>query len=567
QPDRPPLTLGAIRLAAPAAPEERQPPEGYLLRVNQAGVRLVAADAAGFFYGVQTLRQLLEAPTFSAVRQDKGKGGWRLPAVEIRDAPRFGWRGLMIDEARHFLGKAAVLKILDGMASLKLNRFHWHLTDSTGWRLEIKRFPELTTVGAVGDHSNPKRPAQCYTQADIREILDYARARHILVIPEIELPAHATAAMRAYPNLSCTGKPEFMYCAGNDGVLRFLEGVLDEVLVLFDSPFLHIGGDECPKKIWKACPKCQARKAKHGLKDEHELQSWMVRHFDQYLAKRGRRLIGWDEILEGGLAPGATVMSWRGVQGGQAAAAMGHDVVMSPRTYLYLDYPQFEAPDGFAYFRVRVNSCEHILSFNPVEGIPAQRQKHVLGIQGNLWGESCFNGADAEWKLFPRAAAIAERAWSPDAKVTWASFERRAPEIRARLKAMGLNAAPLREPAWYRPVAGWKTGEQSDVWAAREWDVTRGIPAEGKYTVRFIYMRGKHRLMMRNVALLENGIEIAKDTRRGTAGANPVLSDYVFTVPAVKAGAVYTLRADVRSDGGNDSNGVICVFPAGLGEQ
>lgn len=550
---QPPVN-GEITLEG-AGPNDSLSSEGYLLQIMPDRIRLAASDAAGLFYGVQTLRQLVAVE------------GKNLPCVEIRDAPRFGWRGVMIDEARHFLGKATVLKIMDGMASLKLNRFHWHLTDAPGWRLEIKRFPELTTIGAIGDNSNPKRPAQFYTQDDIREILAYAHARHIMVIPEIELPAHATAAMRAFPNLSCTGKPEFMYCAGNDEVLRFLEQVLDEVCTLFDAPFIHIGGDECPKNIWKNCPKCQARKAKHGLKDEHELQSWMVRHFDQYLAKKGRRLIGWDEILEGGLAPGAVVMSWRGVKGGQAAAAMGHDVVMSPSTYLYLDYPQTAAPDGFAYFRVRVNSCERILSFNPVEGIPEDKQKHVLGLQGNLWGESCYNGLDAEWKLFPRAAAIADRAWSPDAKVSWASFEQRAPEISARLKSMGLNVARYHEAAWYRPVAEWKTGEQGEAWAVREWNITKGIQEAGAHTVRFIYMRGKHRLMMRHVALLEDGVELGKDSKTGTAGANPVSFDYAFTVPVYKAGAVYTLKADVRSDGGNDSNGVICVFPAGLDKE
>jgi len=354
-----PQKAGAVRFAAPAAADEKQPSEGYWLCVSPAGISVVASDAAGQFYGAQTLRQLVTPADLL-----------RVPCLEIRDAPRFGWRGLMLDESRHFMGKAAVLKILDGMASLKLNRFHWHLTDSPGWRLEIKRFPELTTVGAIGDHSDPKRPAQFYTQDDVREILAYARARHILVIPEIELPAHSTAAMRAFPNLSCTGKPEFMYCAGNDEVIRFLEQVLDEVCTLFDSPFIHVGGDECPKDVWKKCPKCQARKAANGLKDEHELQSWMIRHFDQYLAKKGRRLIGWDEILEGGLAPGAAVMSWRGVKGGQAAAAMGHDVVMSPTSFLYLDYPQAAASDGYSYFAVRINSCERILSFNPCEGIP-----------------------------------------------------------------------------------------------------------------------------------------------------------------------------------------------------
>jgi hexosaminidase len=567
QPDCQPLTVGAVRLAGPATPEERQPPEGYLLRVNQAGVRIVAADAAGFFYGVQTLRQLLEASTFSAVRQDKGKWGWLLPAVEIRDAPRFGWRGLMLDESRHFMGKAAVFKILDGMASLKLNRFHWHLTDSPGWRLEIKRFPALTAAGAVGDHSDPKRAAQFYTQDDVREILDYARARHIMVIPEIELPAHATAAMRAYPHLSCTGKPEFMYCAGNDEAIRFLEQVLDETLALFDAPFIHIGGDECPKDIWKKCPKCQARKAANGLKDEHELQSWMVRHFDQYLTKRGRRLIGWDEILEGGLAPGAAVMSWRGVKGGQAAAAMGHDVVMSPTTHLYLDYPQTAATDGYAYFRVRVNSCERIISFDPLEGIPADKQKHVLGLQGNLWAETCYTGKEAEWKLFPRAAAIADKAWSRADQASWATLEPRLPEICERLKAMGLHVSPYGEPAWYKPVASWKTGEQSETWGPRDWDVTKGFGAAGAYTVRLIYTRGKHQLQFRNVTLLENGVVIGNDARQGAAGANPKSFDYTFTLPAAaKPGAVYTLRAEVRSDGGNDSNGTLCVFPAKLGQ-
>ena len=557
QADREPQVRGAVRFAAPATAGEKLPPEGYWLSVTPTGISVAASDAAGYFYGAQTLRQLM----VSAEAR-------RIPCVAIRDAPRFGWRGLMLDESRHFMGKAAVFKIMDGMASLKLNRFHWHLTDSPGWRLEIKRFPELTTVGAIGDHTDPKRAAQFYTQDEIREILAYARARHILVIPEIELPAHATAAMRAFPNLSCTGKPEFMYCAGNDEAIRFLEQVLDEVCTLFDSPFIHVGGDECPKDIWKKCPKCQARKAANGLKDEHELQSWMIRHFDQYLAKKGRRLIGWDEILEGGLAPGATVMSWRGVKGGQAAAAMGHDVVMSPTSYLYLDYPQTAASDKYSYFAVRVNSCERILSFNPCEGIPAEKQKHVLGLQGNLWGETCYDGKEAEWKLFPRAAAIAERAWSPDAKVSWASFETRAPEICSRLSALGLHVAPYGEPAWFKPVAAWKTGEQSETWAPRDWNISAAFKEAGPYKVRFIYTRGKHQLQFRNVTLLENGAEIAKDARQGSAGANPKSFDYTFALPAAaKPGAVYTLRAEVRSDGGNDSNGTICVFPARLEKQ
>lgn len=544
---------GAIRFVAPAA-GEKLPAEGYALRVGPEGVVVLASDAAGYFYGAQTLRQLAPVTDLK-----------QIPCLEIRDAPRFGWRGLMLDESRHFMGKAAVCKILDGMATLKLNRFHWHLTDAPGWRLEIKRFPELTTVGATGDQSNPTRAPQFYTQSEVREILAYARARHILVIPEIELPAHSTAAMRTYPNLSCTGKPELMYCAGNDAAIRFLEQVLDETVALFDSPFIHIGGDECPKTVWQKCPKCQARKAANGLKDEHELQSWMIRHFDQYLAKKGRRLIGWDEILEGGLAPGATVMSWRGLQGGQAAAAMGHDVVLSPQSYLYLDYPQTGAPDGYSYYRVRVNSCERILAFNPTEGIPADKQKHILGVQGNLWTESVYDPKDAEWKLFPRAAAIADLAWSPAGKASWANFETRVPAISARLQAMGYHVSPTAEPAWYQPVGGWKTGEQSETWGPREWDITKIVHEAGPYKARFFYTGGKCQLQIRNATLLENGVEVAKDARQGAAGAKPSIFDYSLTLPAeAKSGATYTLRAEVRSDGGNDSNGTICVFPAKL---
>ena len=544
---------GAIRLVVPAA-GKTMPAEGYGLRVSPEGVVVEASDAAGFFYGAQTLRQLAPAADFT-----------RLPGFEIFDAPRFGWRGLMLDESRHFMGKAAVCRILDAMASLKLNRFHWHLTDAPGWRLEIKRFPELTTVGATGDQSNPARAPQFYTQAEIREVLAYARSRHILVVPEIELPAHATAAMRAYPNLSCTGRPEFMYCAGYDAAIRFLEQVLDETVALFDSPFIHIGGDECPKTVWQNCPKCQARKAANGLKDEHELQSWMIRHFDQYLAKQGRRLIGWDEILEGGLAPGAAVMSWRGLQGGQAAAALDHDVVMTPQSFLYLDYPQTAAPDRYSYYRVRVNSCERILGFNPVEGIPADKRQHVLGMQGNLWTETVNDPKEAEWKLFPRAAAIAEVAWSPAAKVSWTSFQQRVPAISARLTAMGLNVAPTAEPAWYLPVAAWKAGELTEAWGPREWDVSRSFGEPGTYKARFIFTGGKHRLLIRNATLLENGVAVATDPRPGTAGANHSIFDYSLVVPAaVKPAAVYTLRAEVRGDGGNDSNGTICVFPARL---
>ncbi len=542
-----------ILFAASGMDDSSIAPEGYSLQAKPDGVVIKAQDAAGYFYAVQTLLQLAQGKERS------------IPCLDINDAPRFGWRGLMLDESRHFMGKASVCKILDSMAALKLNRFHWHLTDAPGWRLEIKRFPPLTTISATGDNSDPARPPQFYTQAEVREILAYARVRHIMVIPEIEMPAHSTAAMRAYPNLSCTGKPEFPYCPGNDETIRFLEQVLDETVDLFDSPFIHIGGDECPKELWKTCPKCQARKTANGLKDEHELQSWMIRHFDQYLAKKGRRLIGWDEILEGGLAPGAAVMSWRGLEGGQSAAAMGHDVVMTPQSYLYLDYPQTAAPDSYTYYPVRVNSCERILSFNPVEGIPPEQQKHILGLQGNLWSETVFNGKEAEWKLFPRAAAIAELAWVPAGKASWSHFQTRIPAITAWLKSKGLNVAPVAEPVWYQPVGGWKTKELSETWTPHEWIVTNNLHGAETYKARFIYTDGRHQLQVRNAVLLDNGQKIAEDTRQGAAGAGGRMFDFNLALPSpAKAGAVYTLQAEVRTDGGNDSIGTICVFPAKL---
>jgi len=551
-----PPVAGTILLSA--APQgDPLPAEGYRLQVTPDLVRLTSSDRAGFFYAFQTLRQLLRPYA----------GG--LPCVEIYDAPRFSWRGIMLDESRHFMGKAAVRKILDSMATLKLNRFHWHLTDAPGWRIEIKRFPELTSVGAVGDHTNPDRPAQFYTQEEIREIVAFARSREIMVIPEIELPAHSTAVMRAYPHLSCTGKPEFMYCAGKDEVLRFLEQVFDEVLGLFDAPFIHIGGDECPKGNWEKCPKCQARKAAHGLKDEHELQSWMVRHFDRYLTAKGRRLLGWDEILEGGLAPGATVMSWREIQGGQQAAAMGHDTVMTPRYHLYLDIPQSILADGFNYNRARVNNCERILDFNPVEGIAPEHQKHVLGLQGCLWGESCRLGPEAEWKLFPRAAAIAERAWSPDAKVTWPAFRRRAPEISARLRDLGLHVAPVEDPPWFRTVAFWRSAPEQ--WTVRNWPANAAMNESGTYIARFLFLRGNQPLRIRNVVLLEGGKEIARDSRNGFAGVTrhgPGSGfDYRLAVPEFKTNAVYTLRAELcRGERGTQSQGTVCLFPARLEE-
>ncbi len=417
--------------------------EGYDLSVTPATVQLRATTSAGLFYGCQTLLQLMPSALFAETVQAGTK--WRLPAVTIRDAPRYRWRGLMLDCSRHFMPVPFVKRFIELLAMHKMNRFHWHLTDDQGWRIEIKKYPELTRRGAIRTES--PRPGNrdrgdgepygpfFYTQEQIREIVDYATERHVVVVPEIEMPGHALAALAAYPELSCTGgsfrprtkwgvEPD-VYCAGKDQVLQFNRDVLTEVLAMFPSPFIHIGGDECPKERWKECPHCQARMTAHGLKDTHELQSWFIKQIDQFLAANGRRLIGWDEILEGGLAPGAAVMSWRGVHGGVAAAAAGHDVVMSPSSHCYFDYGQSGAvgePECF---------CGHlplatVYSYEPtpVELTVTQRP-YVIGVQGNIWTEYLWKPAHVEYAAYPRACALAEVAWTAAARREFGDFWRR----------------------------------------------------------------------------------------------------------------------------------------------
>ena len=434
--------------------------EGYELRTGGAVV-LAADSPAGFFYCVQTLRQLLRA--------DAAAGTVSLPGrVNIKDAPRFAWRGMMLDCCRHFFSVAEIRKILDLMASLKLNVFHWHLTEDHAWRLEIRQHPRLTEVGAWRDGVGFDLPAgstDCYrsdgkyggsyTQKEARELVAYAAQRHITVVPEIEMPGHSTAALAVYPELGCTGGPytiadkggvfEEVYCAGNDATIRFLKEVLDEVMEVFPSRFIHIGGDECPKTRWAACPKCQARMTDNGLKNENELQSWFIHQADEHLTSHGRRLVGWDEILEGGLAPNATVMSWQGVKGGIHAANAGHDVVMSPTTHCYFDYLQ--AKDGEPRGIGGHLPLEKVYEFDPaVAGIPKAKQKHVLGGQANVWTEYMPNQRHLEYMIAPRICALAEAVWSPLSKRDWPGFRSRMERQARRLDAAGFNYRRLDPP-------------------------------------------------------------------------------------------------------------------------
>ncbi len=442
--------------------------EGYTLEVRPEGVEIRAAAPAGLFYGAQTLRQLLPAGVEGPAAGGSPAPGpaLQVPCVSIEDQPRFTWRGAMLDCARHFFPKEFVLRWIDIMAAHKLNTFHWHLTDDQGWRVEIKKYPKLTEVGAwrvdrEDKHWNAREPQQpgeaatyggFYTQDDIREVVAYAAARFVTVVPEIEMPGHAMAALAAYPELSCTGGPftvkpggywpiTDVFCPGNDKTLAFLTDVLAEVCGLFPGPFVHIGGDEVDKAEWKRCPKCQARIKAEGLKDEPELQSDFTRRIEKVLESLGKRLVGWDEILEGGIAPRATVMSWRGVEGGIAAAKAGHDVVMSPTSHCYIDYyqgdPAAEPPGIGGYVPL-----SKVYAFEPVPEVLTEAEAgHILGGQVNLWTEFVADGRHAEYMLLPRLAALAEVVWSPKERRDWPDFAARVSGLLPRYEKAGLNYA------------------------------------------------------------------------------------------------------------------------------
>ncbi len=439
--------------------------EAYALEVRSQQVMIRAATPAGVFYGYQTFRQLLPPQVYSRTKRPGVK--WVAPACTVKDAPRLQWRGLMVDDCRHFLGGKAIREMIDAMAAYKLNTLHWHLTDDQGWRIEIKAYPELTAKGATRDNSALPRDRwrpdgksygpYFYTQEEIRDIVAYAAARHITIVPEIEMPGHALCLLTAFPELSCTGgpfKPRWMWgvepdilCAGNDAVFPFMEKILDEVMALFPSKYIHCGGDEAPKDRWNVCPKCQARIQEKGLRNSHHLQTWFIQHFADYLESKGRHLIGWDEILEGGLPKGAAVMSWRGKQGGIRAAAMGHNVVMAPNDYAYLDYGQglTYAQDPYEYNGYCITVAK-TYSIDPTAGIPEHMQHHVIGLQGNLWSEYIWDGADQQWKAWPRAAALSEAGWTAQEKRSWEDFAKRIPGAVTRLRFLGINCAPLPSP-------------------------------------------------------------------------------------------------------------------------
>ena len=424
-------------------------PEGYQLDVTPGGIDLRAGSPDGLFYGMQTLRQLY--------------AGGEVPCVSIRDNPRFGYRGLHLDVSRHFFSKEEVMKLLDVMSFYKLNTLHMHLTDAGGWRIEIDKYPKLTSETAFRTESDwrkwwdgrdrkylpegtPGAYGGYYTKEDIREIVKHAASKHINIIPEIEFPGHSEEVLMAYPELSCSGKPyqNGDFCIGNELSFTFMEDVLAEVIDLFPSEYIHVGGDEAGKSAWKKCPKCQALMKEKGMKNVDELQSYMIHRAEEFLNSKDRKLIGWDEILEGGLAPEATVMSWRGEDGGIKSARMGHDVVMTPGNYMYLDFYQAD-PKTQPYAIGGYTPIKKVYSYNPVpaDSLTAEECQHILGVQANTWTEYIQTPEHLEYMMFPRALAVAEIGWTSQELRTWEDFKPRMNAHISKLQGMGIRTFTL----------------------------------------------------------------------------------------------------------------------------
>ncbi|MEQ2449143.1 beta-N-acetylhexosaminidase [Odoribacter splanchnicus] len=439
-------------------------PEGYVLEVKPEIVTVSASTATGLFYGLQSLLQLMKPDE---------RGGWTVPAVTVKDSPRFGYRGFMIDVSRHFRPKEFVKKQIDAMARYKLNRLHLHLTDAAGWRIEIKKYPRLTSFAAwrpeaewkkwwntadgrkYCEREDPAAQGGYYTQEDIRELVRYAAERHITIIPEIEMPAHSEEVLAAYPGLSCAGEPYkgSDFCVGNEETFTFLENVLTEVMALFPSEYIHIGGDEAGKQAWKSCPKCRRRMADEELKNEDELQSYLICRVEKFLNGHGRKLLGWDEIMEGGLAPNATVMVWRGEEGGVRAVKAGHRVVMTPGKFCYLDSyqdaPQFQPEASGGYLPLA-----NVYSYDPASpAFTEEEAKLIYGVQGNLWAEYIPTDEHYEYMAYPRLLAIAEVAWSAPANKSYPDFRRRVCREIGWLRDRGYHPFPLEQELGERPEA------------------------------------------------------------------------------------------------------------------
>ena len=537
---------GAIELSL-SGDAARLGDEGYELQVLADRVVIQAAKPAGVFYGCQTLRQLLPPQIFSATPVKDV--AWTMPCVTITDRPRFAWRGLMLDSGHDFQRLDFVKRFIDLMALHKFNLFHWHLTDLGTWSLEIKGRPKLLEAATRGPGVKPG----FYTQEEVRDVVRYAAARYITVMPEIDMPGHEPPALLAYPELDCplprgvdkNGQPirPWQFCVGNEKTYAFLEEVLSQVVDLFPGPYVHVGGDECPKDRWLKCPLCQARMKEQNLKNGEELQSYFIQRIGKFLQSKGRRMIGWDEILEGGLAPNATVMSWRGMGGGIAAAKAGHDVVMAPTEWTYFDYPN--------------TPLAKVYSFEPVpKELSAAQAAHVLGAQAQMWTDNHPSEARIDALVYPRAAALAEVVWSPAASRDYDAFEARLQTHLPRLVALGVRHMPLNKSTG-TAVGNWSTKKILETPEIMEWVLTKGLKGPGRYSLKFQYEGGASRLMIHGVELVQEGKVLATDKHPGFTGASDVDNEYHVELPQLSQ-APLTLRATVSTDR-EDSRGRILI--------
>ena len=443
--------------------DDEMAPEEYSITIDPDGVAVFAAGLNGVIYACETLKQMLPAAIYGG---KPAKADWVLPCCNIVDRPRFGYRGMHLDACRHFWTIDETKKYLDVMAAYKLNRFHWHLTEDQGWRAEIKAYPRLTEVGAwrngtmIGkdwSSNDGIRYGGFYTQEEMKEVVEYAAERGITVIPEVDLPGHMVAALASYPELGCTGGPYEVWtkwgvssqilCAGNEKVYTFLEGVLSEIMDIFPSEYIHIGGDECFNEDegipWDHCPKCAAKmrelRIKKGPEAKHQLQTYVMNRVQKFLTEHGRMVIGWDEILQGDLAEGTTIMSWRGVDGGIAAAERGHDAVMTPNSFLYFDYYQSKDQDNEPLAIGGYLPLEKVYSYEPFDGIKSGAENHIIGVQANLWTEYIATPEHLEYMLLPRMCALSEVQWCKAGSKDWDRFSASLGHTFEILDAMGMN--------------------------------------------------------------------------------------------------------------------------------
>ena len=530
--------------------------EGYSVKVDGNNIFIAGNTGKGVFYGIQTLRQIL-------MSDDRGgKSPTAVPGLIIEDKPAFAWRGMQLDCSRHFLTKEYVKRYIDLLAFHKLNVFHWHLTDDQGWRIEIKRYPKLTVEGAWRGEGDT-RHGGFYTQEEIREVVAYAKTRYVDVVPEIEMPGHATAAIAAYPELSCTGERldvetvwgihKNLFCAGKESSFEFLENVLREVCELFPSKYVHIGGDEAQKDKWKACPLCQKRIEEEGLKDENELQGYFTRRIDAFMQTLGRSIVGWDEVLEGSPSKTAIVQSWRGMEGAVEGSKKGHYVISSPYTHVYLDFPNFEEGIHDTGW-LRVTTLEKTYSFKPVpeELTPAQA-KFILGGEAPMWTERTPQ-PEVDNNIFPRLCAFSETVWTPDDLRNWTDFSSRMKTHFRRLDIIGVDYFKKAVP-----VGSWAPTHLSGSSAPLEWNIASYITGPGNYRVTFRHDQGADNVAIEWAALFEDDREIARDVHEGLTGKRHRAHTYRLRIGSMKPGAAYTLKAKLGTKDGTDSKGTVLL--------